>query len=112
MSVDQPAPAFEAFDGAPFPPGFLFGASTSAYQVEGAVDEDGRGRSIWDVFCREPGRVAGGGTGDVACDHYHRVAEDQALLSELGVNAYRFSLAWPKATGVPNPGASPTTTGR
>lgn len=91
-----------------FPPGFLFGASTSAYQVEGAAAEDGRGRSIWDSFCQEPGRIAGGGSGQTACDHYHRVDEDQQLAAGLGLNAYRFSIAWPRifpeGHGPPNPG--------
>ena len=77
-----------------FPDGFLWGAGTSAYQVEGAVDEDGRGRSIWDVFTHTPGKVYGGETGDVACDSYHRIAEDVACLAELGAGAYRFSIAW------------------
>jgi beta-glucosidase len=79
-----------------FPEGFLWGASTSAYQVEGAVSEDGRGPSIWDTFSHTPGRIEGGGTGDVACDHYHRVEEDIELLASLNLNAYRFSLAWPR----------------
>ena len=79
-----------------FPDGFLWGAATSAYQIEGAVDEDGRGRSIWDTFSHLPGKIEGGGTGDVACDHYHRVEEDLDLLRALGLNAYRFSLAWPR----------------
>ena len=84
-------------DGAPgrrFPPGFLWGASTSAYQIEGAVDEDGRGRSIWDTFSHTPGKVWGGDTGDVACDSYHQSENDLGLLSELGLGAYRFSIAW------------------
>ncbi len=79
-----------------FPDGFLWGAGTSAYQIEGAVDEDGRGRSIWDVFSHAPGNVRGGDTGDVACDSYHRIAEDVACLAELGAGAYRFSIAWPR----------------
>ncbi|MFF3564836.1 GH1 family beta-glucosidase [Streptomyces sp. NPDC002574] len=77
-----------------FPPGFLFGAATAAYQIEGAHDEDGRGPSIWDTFSHTPGRTADGATGDVACDHYHRHAEDVALLEGLGVDSYRFSVAW------------------
>ncbi|MCU1490384.1 MAG: Beta-glucosidase [Acidimicrobiaceae bacterium] len=80
----------------PFPDGFLWGASTSAYQVEGAVSEDGRGPSIWDRFSHEPDRIEGGGTGDVACDHYHRYPEDLDLLAGIGLNAYRFSIAWPR----------------
>jgi beta-glucosidase len=78
------------------PPGFRFGASTASYQVEGAVDEDGRGRSIWDTFCAEPGRIADGSSGAVACDHYHRYPEDVALMSALGLDGYRFSVAWPR----------------
>ncbi len=79
-----------------FPPGFVWGAATAAYQVEGAVHEDGRGESVWDRFSHAPGRVANGDTGDVACDHYHRYPEDVALMAELGVDAYRFSIAWPR----------------
>jgi beta-glucosidase len=79
-----------------FPDGFVWGAATAAYQVEGAVDADGRGRSIWDTFCRVPGAIAGGDTGDVACDHYHRYAEDIGSLADLGLGAYRFSIAWPR----------------
>jgi beta-glucosidase len=103
----QPPLAFDprAQDGRPFPSRFLFGASTSAYQVEGAVHDDGRGESIWDRFCREPGRIEGGATGDVSCDHYQRMEEDLGLLVELGCNAYRFSLAWPRI--VPEGGGRP-----
>ena len=79
-----------------FPAEFVWGAATAAYQVEGAVGEDGRGESIWDRFAHEPGRVAGGDTGDVACDHYHRYREDVALVASLGLQAYRFSVAWPR----------------
>jgi beta-glucosidase len=75
---------------------FRWGVSTAAYQIEGAVDEDGRGRSIWDTFSHEEGRTANGDTGDVACDHYHRWREDVDLIADLGVNAYRFSIAWPR----------------
>ena len=82
--------------GRPFPAGFLWGASTSAYQIEGAVREGGRGRSIWDTFSHTPGKVRGGDTGDIACDSYHRLEDDLDLLSELGVGAYRFSIAWPR----------------
>jgi beta-glucosidase len=78
------------------PDRFLWGVSTAAYQIEGGVAEDGRSPSIWDTFVREPGRVVDGSTGDVACDHYHRVDEDVALLAGLGVDAYRFSIAWPR----------------
>src|SRR5947209_1465297 len=79
-----------------FPSNFVWGVATAAYQVEGAVSEDGRGISIWDTFSRTPGKVLNGDTGDVACDHYHRWPEDLALLRDLGVGAYRFSIAWPR----------------
>jgi beta-glucosidase len=78
------------------PPGFVFGTSTAAYQIEGAVSEDGRGPSIWDTFCAEPGRIADGSSGEVACDHYHRYDEDVALMEGLGSQGYRFSIAWPR----------------
>ncbi|MFD3518524.1 GH1 family beta-glucosidase [Streptomyces sp. NPDC058657] len=79
-----------------FPRGFVFGAATASYQIEGAVDEDGRGPSIWDTYSHTPGRTHGGDTGDVACDHYHRYPQDVALLRGLGVDSYRFSVAWPR----------------
>ncbi|MFM9445073.1 GH1 family beta-glucosidase [Streptomyces acidiscabies] len=78
------------------PADFVWGAATAAYQIEGAVAEDGRSPSVWDTFSHTPGKVAGGDTGDVACDHYHRMPEDVALLSQLGLDAYRFSMAWPR----------------
>lgn len=78
------------------PKDFVFGVSSASYQIEGAVDEDGRGRSVWDTFCDVPGKVANGDTGAVACDHYHRYAEDVGLLRDLGVDSYRFSIAWPR----------------
>ena len=78
------------------PGGFRFGTSTAAYQIEGAVTEDGRGPSIWDTFTAQPGRVVDGSTGDVACDHYHRWPEDLALMTRLGADGYRFSIAWPR----------------
>lgn len=79
-----------------FPDGFLWGTATAAYQVEGAVHEDGRGPSIWDVFSHTPGKVKHGDTGDIACDQYHRLDADLDLLVELGIPAYRFSVAWPR----------------
>lgn len=79
-----------------WPEGFLWGISTSCYQIEGAVDEDGRLPSIWDTRCRMAGKIANGDTADVACDHYHRYPEDVALIRDLGVGAYRFSVAWPR----------------
>ncbi|MFH0244216.1 GH1 family beta-glucosidase [Streptomyces sp. HK10] len=77
-----------------FPSNFLFGSATSAYQIEGAADEDGRTPSIWDTFCRTPGKVLGGDTGDVAVDHYHRWRDDVQLMADLNLNAYRFSISW------------------
>jgi beta-glucosidase len=79
-----------------FPKDFLWGTATAAYQVEGATREGGRGESIWDTFARKPGAVYAGENGDVACDHYHRYAEDIALMAELGFKSYRFSIAWPR----------------
>lgn len=79
-----------------WPKGFVWGASTSSYQIEGAARVDGRGPSIWDTRCLIKDRVANGDTGDVACDHYHRYPEDVALMKELGIGAYRFSVAWPR----------------
>src|SRR5215469_4546145 len=79
-----------------FPPGFTWGAATAAYQIEGAVNADGRGLSIWDTFSRVPGKIRRGDTGDVACDSYHRYPEDVALMSSLGLQAYRFSISWPR----------------
>jgi beta-glucosidase len=77
-----------------FPAGFLWGAATSAYQIEGAASEDGRGRSVWDTFSHTPGKVRGGDTGDVACDFYHRWSEDLDIAAKLGLGAFRFSIAW------------------
>ena len=79
-----------------FPQGFVWGAATASYQIEGAVHEDGRGDSIWDTFSRTPGKVFAGHTGDVACDHYHRYRDDVALMADLGLASYRFSVAWPR----------------
>lgn len=89
-----------------FPEGFVFGAATAAYQIEGAAAEDGRGPSIWDTFSHTPGKVIGGDTGDIADDHYHRLPEDLDLLADLHVDAYRFSISWsrvlPSGTGEVN----------
>lgn len=79
-----------------FPDGFVWGAATAAYQIEGAWNEDGRGESIWDRFCRRPGNVITGESGDVACDHYHRWRDDVTLMKSLGLQAYRFSVSWPR----------------
>lgn len=79
-----------------FPKGFLWGTATASYQIEGAAHEDGRSASIWDRFSHTPGLVRNGDTGDVACDHYHLYAQDVALMKQLGVHAYRFSIAWPR----------------
>lgn len=78
------------------PAGFLFGTSAASYQIEGAAREDGKGPSIWDTFTAEPGRIVDGSSGAVACDHYHRYAEDVALMARLGAQGYRFSVAWPR----------------
>jgi beta-glucosidase len=90
-----------------FPQGFLWGSATASYQVEGAVNEDGRGPSIWDTFSHTPGKTNNGDTGDVADDHYHRYKEDVQLMKALGLKTYRFSVAWPRVypqgTGTPNP---------
>jgi beta-glucosidase len=90
-----------------FPDEFRWGASTSAYQIEGAAAEDGRSPSIWDTFSHTPGTIADGTTGDVACDHYHRFEDDVALMSELGIGGYRFSISWsrllPDRAGKVNP---------
>ena len=79
-----------------FPPDFSWGVATSAYQIEGAANEDGRGPSIWDTFSHTPGKTINGDTGDVACDHYHRYEQDVDVIASLGVDAYRFSIAWPR----------------
>ena len=93
--------------GREFPKGFLWGSATASYQVEGAVNEDGRGPTIWDTFSHTPGKVVNNANGDVADDHYHRYKEDVQLMKTLGVKSYRFSLAWsrvfPQGAGAPNP---------
>ncbi len=89
-----------------FPPDFVWGAATASYQIEGMAREDGRGECIWTRFSHTAGKVKGGHTGDIACDHYHRYADDVALMAQLGLRAYRFSIAWPRllpeGTGAPN----------
>ncbi|MFO7850585.1 MAG: GH1 family beta-glucosidase [Spirochaetia bacterium] len=79
-----------------FPKNFIFGAATASYQIEGAVDEGGRGPSVWDTFSHTPGKIKSGHNGDVACDHYNRFEEDVKLMSSLGLDAYRFSVSWPR----------------
>jgi len=79
-----------------FPKGFLWGAASASYQIEGAAEEDGKGLSVWDMMCRQPGKVSGGNTGDVSCDHYHRYIEDVKLMAEIGIKAYRLSISWPR----------------
>ncbi|MFC6800850.1 family 1 glycosylhydrolase [Deinococcus caeni] len=96
--TDTPTPAARAaaLTRRDFPAGFVFGVATSSYQIEGAAHEDGRSPSIWDVFCAQPGRISDGSSGAVACDHYHRWEQDLDLIAALGVDAYRFSVAWPR----------------
>ncbi|MFI9642369.1 GH1 family beta-glucosidase [Micromonospora sp. NPDC051925] len=99
MSNPTHPPAVGVLDQGPeltFPPGFLWGAATAAYQIEGAAAEGGRTPSIWDTFSHTEGRVVAGHTGDVACDHYHRMPDDVRLMAELGLQSYRFSVSWPR----------------
>jgi beta-glucosidase len=102
-----PEVRYSKLDNQNWPVDFAWGAATAAYQIEGAYDEDGRGESIWDRFSHTPGRVLNGDTGDVACDHYHRYREDVALMKQLGLKAYRFSVSWPRVVprgrGAANP---------
>ena len=79
-----------------FPKDFLWGTASSSFQIEGTVPGDGRGDSIWDDFCRQPGKIADGSDGRIACDHIHRFREDVRLMAEAGFKAYRFSIAWPR----------------
>src|SRR6201987_2978582 len=106
-ALDQAAAALEPRGNGPFPPGFIWGTATSSYQIEGAVKEDGRGPSIWDTFSHTPGKIGDGTNGDRANEHYHRYKEDVRLIKDLGVKAYRFSIAWPRVfpdgVGAPNP---------
>src|SRR5687767_3499741 len=91
---------------AQFPKDFVWGAAAASYQIEGAAHVGGRGPSVWDMYCRKPDAVWHGHNGDVACDHYHRYAEDVGLMREMGLQAYRLSVAWPRilpdGTGQPN----------
>jgi beta-glucosidase len=96
-----------AQDTAEFPKGFLWGAATAAYQVEGASHQDGRGESIWDRFAHQPGNIRNGDTGDVACNSYHRYPEDIALLKQLNLKSYRFSIAWPRVQPLGRGAANP-----
>ncbi|MFG3691099.1 GH1 family beta-glucosidase [Micromonospora sp. NPDC047740] len=99
MSNPASPPAVEVLDQGPdrtFPPGFLWGAATAAYQIEGAAAEGGRTPSIWDTFSHTEGRTVAGHTGDVACDHYHRMPADVRLMADLGLKSYRFSISWPR----------------
>ena len=97
------------------PPDFTLGVATAAFQIEGALAEDGRGPSGWDAFAAEPGRIVNGDTADAACDHYHRMVDDVRLIHALGVDSYRFSLSWPRiqpdGRGPANPAASTSMTG-
>src|SRR3954454_16159305 len=106
-SVETTPAAAAAAQPLVFPPGFVWGSATASYQIEGAAAEDGRTPSIWDVFSHTPGKVANGDTGDVAADHYHRYRDDVALMADLGLAAYRFSVSWsrvlPGAKGPLNP---------
>jgi len=93
-SATKAAAKSKAADAGAFPADFMWGVATAAYQVEGAADEDGRGASVWDVFCKKKGATFEGDTGEKACDHYHRFKEDIALMKTLGVKSYRFSVSW------------------
>lgn len=90
-----------------FPKDFHWGVATASYQIEGAANEDGKGKSIWDTYTHTPGKIKDGSNGDIANDHYHRYKDDVALMRSIGAKAYRFSIAWPpifpNGTGQPNP---------
>lgn len=104
---DNADSAHDKHAAARFPSGFVWGTATSAFQIEGAVNEDGRGRSIWDKFAHSPGKIGDGSNADLANDHYHRYKGDVSLIKQLGVKGYRFSIAWPRVfpsgDGTPNP---------
>jgi len=93
---------------AQFPKDFVWGAAAASYQIEGAAEADGRGQSVWDMFCRKPDAVWSGHTGAVACDHYNRYVEDVGLMKQIGLQAYRLSVAWPRIqpSGVGEPNAA------
>ena len=93
LMQNQPVPGLSRSD---FPVDFIWGVATSSYQIEGATDLDGKGPSVWDTFCQQPGHIADGTDGALACDHYHRYLEDLDLIARLGVNAYRLSMSWPR----------------
>ena len=99
-------PTGQPTSGREFPKGFYWGVATASYRIEGAWNEDGKGRSIWDTFAHTPGKMKNGDNGDVAIDHYHRYKEDVKVMKDLGANAYRFSISWPRifpnGTGQPN----------
>jgi beta-glucosidase len=101
------SPIADAETDVTFPANFLWGAATAAYQIEGAAAEGGRTPSIWDTFSHRPGRIVGGDSGDVACDHYHRYRDDVRLMAELGLKAYRFSLSWPRVQPTGHGAANP-----
>src|SRR5882757_6131495 len=105
MATTQGSPDYRD-GGLEFPPEFVFGSATASYQIEGAVHEDGRGKSIWDTFSHTPGKTVNGDTGDVADDHYHRLDSDLDVMKQLGLQSYRFSIAWPRiqadGSGKPN----------
>jgi beta-glucosidase len=93
---NRPSPGGSSTRRIVFPSDFVWGTATSSYQIEGAISADGRGESIWDRFCRRPGAILDGSNADVACDHYHRFRDDVAVMRDLGIRAYRFSIAWPR----------------
>src|SRR5580704_5244809 len=94
LAGNWPAPERASAEALRFPPGFVWGTATSSYQVEGRGDRTAD--SIWDAFALRPGAIKDGSNGDIACDHYHRYRDDIALMAQLGVKAYRFSISWPR----------------